>query len=1124
MLTPHFRSFCAFSAVLILTAFAGPVSVAEQLDMEKFEAMKPRSIGPAGMSGRVTAIDAVHGNPDIIYAGTASGGLWRSTSGGVEWEPIFDEETAHSIGAVAINQSNPDVIWVGTGEGNPRNSVSAGNGLFKTIDGGSTWTHLGLDETRSIHRILLHPDNSDMAYIGALGPIYGETETRGVFKTTDGGESFEKILYENEKTGVGDMVMDPSNPDHILVGMWEFRRWPWFFKSGGPGSALHVTYDGGKTWKRQTDEDGLPDGELGRIGLAFAQSDPNVAYALVEAEKNALFRSTNGGDSWTLVNDSAQVTQRPFYYQDIFVDSANENRLYHVHSVVSVSDDAGLRFTQLMQSYGPVGVHPDHHAFWIDPTNKDYIIEGNDGGLNISRDRGKTWRFAENLPVAQFYHINVDMELPYNVMGGMQDNGSWVGPAYVWKSGGIRNSYWQEVAFGDGFDVSPDPENSRFGYAMSQGGSLSRYDKATGNSKYLKPLHPDGEILRFNWNAGFAQDPFDASTVYYGSQFLHKSTDKGNSWSIISPDLTTNDPEKQKQLESGGLTYDVTQAENFTTIVSIGASRLTEGVLWVGTDDGNIQLTRDGGETWENVAENIRGVDDGSWVTQINPSTFNEAEAFAVIEDHRRNNWRPYVYRTRDWGQRWEPMLDRDEVWGYALSIVQDPIEEKLFFLGTEFGLYVSVDGGEEWAKWTNGYPTASTMDLVIHPREHDLVIGTFGRSAYVLDDIRPLRAIASEGAQILDEAVHVFEVPEAYLASNIQASGTRFRGNAIFAGANRPTGARLTYSINSNLYEPTEDDKRLTEDEDDEDKDEDEEIEVEIDIIETKRRRDLKRQRRVGLDRFGLIEWHHVDDVVIAAFQAEHARVALGHIKHLHLVEMRLRVPIMLVRHQHQLAAAFETFHLEGAGADGLNAEILLARFIGRLVNDIGGEQREGGEKRRERRLQRDLERLVIERFARHGRKDVTEIAFRVGRLVQGKLDVVHGHRLAIAEFGLPDVQGIDQLVVGNIPGLSERGTQAIARIVRLHQGIADLLNGPDRTIVRNGEAIHGERLLREGEYQRAAFLYFGRRGVLKRRRSPEQSGRQHRARGDGGAEAGQSTAPLRLYFIAFHRIISLC
>lgn len=793
-------------AYLFATVFPHSGS-AQQLDMEKFEAMKPRSIGPAGMSGRVTAIDAVHGNPDFIYAGTASGGLWRSTSGGIDWEPIFDKESAHSIGAIAINQSNPDVVWVGSGEGNPRNSVSAGNGLFKTIDGGTTWTHLGLDETRSIHRILLHPNDPDIAYVGALGPIYGETEMRGVFKTTDGGESFEKILYENERTGVGDMVMDPSNPDHILVGMWEFRRWPWFFKSGGSGSALHATYDGGRTWKRQGKKDGLPDGELGRIGLAFAESDPNVAYALVEAEKNALFRSENGGDSWEKVNDSAQVTQRPFYYQDIFVDPANENRLYHIHTVVTVSDDAGRSFKQLMQSYGPVGVHPDHHAFWIDPTDKNYIIEGNDGGLNISRDRGKTWRFAENLPVAQFYHINVDMEIPYNVMGGMQDNGSWVGPAYVWRSGGIRNSYWQEVAFGDGFDVSPDPDDSRYGYAMSQGGSLSRYDKKTGSSKYLKPLHPDGEILRFNWNSGFEQDPFDPATIYYGSQYLHKSTDKGNSWDVISPDLTTNDPEKQQQLESGGLTYDVTQAENFTTIVSIGASPVSRGIIWVGTDDGNIQLTRDGGVTWENVAGNIRGVAEGSWVTQIKASAYDEAEAVAIIEDHRRNNWEPYVFRTSDFGRHWEPLVTSDDVWGYALAYAQDPMNPDLQFIGTEFGLYVSVDGGAEWTKWTQGYPTASTMDLVIHPREHDLVIGTFGRSAYVLDDIRPLRAIASNGVEILDEALFVYEAPDAYRNANIQASGTRFRANAIFAGENRPTGARISYSINPDAYESDEND-----------------------------------------------------------------------------------------------------------------------------------------------------------------------------------------------------------------------------------------------------------------------------------------------------------------------------
>lgn len=791
---------CLFFGISVATVLSNAVS-AQQLDMEKFEGMKPRNIGPAGMSGRVTAIDAVHNNPDIIYAGTASGGLWVSYSGGVEWKPIFDEQDAHSIGAVAINQKNPDVIWVGTGEGNPRNSMSAGNGLYKSIDGGKHWTHLGLDESRSIHRILLHPDNPNIAYIGALGPAWGETETRGVYKTTDGGETFERVLFVNVKTGPGDMVMDPSNPDHLLVGMWEFRRWPWFFESGGEGSGLYSTYDGGKNWKRQDDEDGLPKGELGRIGLAFAESDPNVAYALVESKKNALYRSTDGGDSWKKVNDKPEVSNRPFYYQDIFVDPANENRVYHVQTVVNVSDDGGRNFSQLMQSYGPVGVHPDHHAFWVDPQNAHFLIEGNDGGLNISRDRGKTWRFAENLPLAQFYHIGVDNELPYNVMGGTQDNGSWIGPAYVWRSGGIRNSYWQEVAFGDGFDVQPDPDDSRYGYAMSQGGNISRFDKETGNSKFIKPLHPDGEILRYNWNAGFAQDPFDAATIYYGSQFVHKSTNRGNTWELISPDLTTNDPEKQKQLESGGLTYDVTQAENFTTIVSMSPSPLQRGVLWVGTDDGNVQLTRDGGATWQNVGSNIEGVAEGSWVTQIQSSTWHVGEAYVVIEDHRRNNWEPYVYRTTDWGAHWSKMVEGDEVWGYALSIVQDPQVEDLFFLGTEFGLYVSIDGADTWTEWTAGYPTASTIDLVIHPRESDLVIGTFGRAAWVLDDIRPLRALALRGPEILDNALTVFEAPDAYRSATMQASGTRFRGNAIYAGENRPRGAMITYSVNPEAH-----------------------------------------------------------------------------------------------------------------------------------------------------------------------------------------------------------------------------------------------------------------------------------------------------------------------------------
>ncbi len=787
------------AALLFLTS---PEIRAQQLDMTLFDAMQPRNIGPAGMSGRVTALDAVHVEPDVIYAGTASGGLWKSTSGGVDWTPIFDEEPAHSIGAVAIFQKTPDIVWVGAGEGNPRNSQSAGNGLYKSIDGGQSWIHLGLEDSRNIHRIILHPDNPDVALIGVQGPAWGETEERGVYRTTDGGKTLEKVLYVNERTGIGDMVVDPKNPNHILAAMWEFRRWPWFFKSGGEGSGLYETWDGGVTWEEIGPDRGMPEGELGRMGLAFAHNEPQVVYALVEAKKNALYRSDDGGANWRMVNDEDGVNGRPFYYADIYTDPENENRLYKIETYIYVSEDGGRSFRQWQPGYSSNGVHPDHHAFWVSPADPDFIIEGNDGGMAITRDKGRTWRFVENLPVAQFYHINVDNEFPYNVMGGMQDNGSWVGPGYVWKSGGIRNHLWQEVAFGDGFDVIPDPEDSQFGYAMSQGGSLSRYDKETGNSSFIKPLHPDPDVfLRYNWNAAFEQDPHDSNTIYYGSQFVHRSTNKGQSWKVISPDLTTNDPEKQQQEESGGLTYDVTQAENHTTITAIDASPLETGILWVGTDDGNVQLTRDGGGSWTEIGSRIRDIPDGNWVTQIRASAFNAAEAVVVFDDHRRNNWEPYVYRTQDWGRSWQRLVNSNDVYGFALSFIQDPVEPRLMFIGTEFGLYVTIDEGSTWTKWMAGYPTASTIDLAIQEREADLIIGTFGRSAWVLDDIRPLRELAAEGTGLLEQAVHVYEQPTAYQASNIQAAGTRFKADAIYAGENRPRGARITYSVNPDAY-----------------------------------------------------------------------------------------------------------------------------------------------------------------------------------------------------------------------------------------------------------------------------------------------------------------------------------
>ncbi len=777
---------------LLLCLGAFPAQ-AQQIDTTKLGGLKARAIGPAGMSGRVTSIDAVHSNPDVIYVGTASGGLWKSTNGGIDFEPIFDDQPVTSIGAVVIDQSNPDVIWVGSGEGNPRNSQTSGNGLYKSLDGGHTWTHLGLDDSRNIHRILIHPGDPNTVYVGAQGPAWGETEERGVFKTTDGGQTWDKILYLNERTGIGDLVMDPDNPDKLIATMWEFRRWPWFFKSGGEGSGLYVTFDGGENWEKRTDKDGLPKGELGRIGLAIAPSNPDVVYAVVESKKSAFYRSNDGGFTFKKTKGEGNFGNRPFYYFDIYVDPVNENRVYSIHSRVTYSEDGGETWKSLIGRE----VHPDHHAWWIHPDNPNLIYEGNDGGMAISRDRGETWRFVENLPLAQFYHIRVDMETPYRVCGGLQDNGSWCGPSQVWRSGGIRNAYWEEVAFGDGFDVMIHPDDPNTGYAMSQGGNVRRFDLVTGYQKNIKPIHPDGTPLRFNWNAGIAQDPFDANTIYYGSQFLHKSTDQGDSWTIISPDLTTNDPEKQKQLETGGLTYDNSGAENFTTIIAIDPSPLDRNVLWVGTDDGNVQVTRDGGQNWENVVGNIDGVPEGTWVPHFKASKHDAGEAFVVFDDHRRNNWEPYVYRTRDFGQSWERLADSDDVWGYALAIEQDPVASNLLFLGTEFGLYISIDDGATWTQFTNGFPTASTMDLVIHPRDHDLVIGTFGRAIYILDDIRPLRALAQQGVDLLDAPLVVFDAPDAYQAIYRQATGTRFAAAAMYAGENRPRGAMLTYVVN---------------------------------------------------------------------------------------------------------------------------------------------------------------------------------------------------------------------------------------------------------------------------------------------------------------------------------------
>ncbi|MGY5849067.1 WD40/YVTN/BNR-like repeat-containing protein [Salegentibacter sp. F14] len=778
--------------------------IGQKLDMSLVQNMEPRNIGPAGMSGRITAIDAVTANPDIIYAGSASGGLWKSTSGGVKWEPVFEDEETASIGAIAIQQSNPSIVWVGTGEGNPRNSLNGGAGIYKSLDGGKSWERMGLENTRHIHRVVIDPVNPNTVYAGAIGSPWGEHTERGVYKTTDGGQTWKKILYTNQNSGVAELVMDPENPNKLFAAIWEHKREPWFFKSGGAGSGLYVTYNGGESWEEITEKNGLPEGELGRIGLAIAPGKPQVVYAYVESKKNGLYRSEDGGETWDLVNDDmGEIGNRPFYYAEIYVAPNNENRVYSIFTFVNVSQDGGHSFEELMPSYGANnGIHPDHHAWYIHPENPNFMIDGNDGGLNITRDGGQTWQFVENIPVGQFYHVAVDNETPYNVYGGMQDNGSWKGPAYVWKSQGIRNSYWQEISFGDGFDVVPDPDNSRYGWSMSQQGNVARYDSQTGNNYVVKPTHPDPDVeLRYNWNAAIHIDPFDSNTLYFGSQFVHKSSDKGLTWEVISPDLTTNDPQKQKQMESGGLTIDATGAENHTTLLVIEPSPIEKDMLWTGSDDGKVYYTRNAGKNWVDVSGNLRGLPEGSWIAQIKASNKKKGEALLVANNYRRDDYTPYVYRTRNYGESWDRIVDKEDVLSFALSIVEDPKEENLLFLGTDDGLYVSVDAGDQWEKWTNGFPTVPVKDMVIHPRENDLIIGTFGRSFWILDDIRPLREIAKDKAIItkvkVDEPrLKVFPTPTAYLAANQQPSGSRFPADAIYSGENRGKSARISYFI----------------------------------------------------------------------------------------------------------------------------------------------------------------------------------------------------------------------------------------------------------------------------------------------------------------------------------------
>ncbi len=774
------------TTVVAVAGGAGPL--AAQWDLSHLDAIQARNIGPAGMSGRVADVEVVLSDPTVIYVGSATGGVFKSVDGGITWDPVFDDQPVLGVGSIAVFQPNPDVVWVGTGEGNPRNSAGVGNGIFKSMDGGATWRHMGLEGSERIHRILTHPTDPDVVYAGVMGPAWSDGEVRGVYRTRDGGESWERVLYVDEGTGIAELVMDPANPDKLMAAMWDFRRDPWFFRSGGPGSGLFVTHDGGDSWEQRTEADGLPPGDLGRMGLAISPSDPSVVYALVEATRSELLRSDDGGRTFRTINDQPGIVPRPFYYADLRIDPENENRIYSLHSAIQVSDDAGRTWRTVVSS---AIIHGDVHELWIDPADGRRMIIGNDGGIGFTFDRGENWRFVENLTLAQYYHISLDDRTPYNIYGGLQDNGSWFGPSDVWENKGILNAHFTRVGGGDGFSVVDDPAEQRYGYSMSQGGALQRFDRVTGHRTSIQPVHPDGVPLRFNWNAGLALDPHETGTLYLGSQFVHRTRDHGASWEVISPDLTTNDPAKQDPA-TGGLSLDATGAETHTSIIAIAPSPLEPGVIWVGTDDGNVQLTRDGGETWSKVSGNLRGVPPGTWVPDVQPSAHDPSTAYVVLEDHRRGNWETYLYRTEDYGESWA-RVDGSAVEGFAHALEEDPVEPNLLFLGTEFGLYFSTDRGESWQRWTH-VPAMPVRDLKIHPREADLVLGTHGRGLWVLDDIRPLRALSAGGPG--SDLVRVYQPNRAIVHDVAEAIGYRSTGMAMWQGETRPYGAIIYFGV----------------------------------------------------------------------------------------------------------------------------------------------------------------------------------------------------------------------------------------------------------------------------------------------------------------------------------------
>ncbi|HKR14491.1 MAG TPA: hypothetical protein VJT15_20665 [Pyrinomonadaceae bacterium] len=754
-----------------------------------------RSIGPAIMGGRIADVEGVPGDPNVVYVATASGGLWKTTNGGIRWTPIFEREGTISIGDIALAPNNPDVVWVGTGESNVRNSVSFGDGVYKSTDGGKTWQHMGLRESERISAIAINPHNPDVVYIGALGHAFGPNEERGVFMTTDGGRTWTKTLYIDNQHGVADLDIDPNNPNILYAGMWSFERKPWTHRSGSEKGGVYKSIDAGRTWKKL--ENGLPK-LMGRIAVRVAPSNTNVVYALVEAKDGTLYRSDDRGETFRNVSKQESIVSRGFYYTTVRVNPVNENHVYAVASNLFSSVDGGRSFRSITSRS-----HIDFHALWIDPKNPKRMWHGQDGGIGVSYDGGESWEAVYNMPLGQFYQVHADNRQPfYHVMGGLQDNGSWTGPSRTREPAGIMNDDWRMVSFGDGFYVVNHPDNPDLYLSESQGGDIVWTDFRTREQQSVNPWGRGsgggpaaGQKFRWNWNAPIVLSPHEKATVFFGGNVLFKSPDFGKTWEQISPDLTTNDPEKLK--DSGGpVAIENTTAEYHSTIITVGESPIQKGQIWVGTDDGNLQVTTDGGKNWSNLVKNVSGLIAHSPVSHVEPSRVNANTAYVSFERHMFDDFRPYIFKTTDGGKSWTNISGNLPAKAYVQIIREDPKNTNLLYAGTEIGLFASYDGGKNWLPLNlKNLPNVAVHDIVIHPRENDLILATHGRSIWIFDDATVIQQMTP---QIIDSSAHLFSVrPGLRYTSRFTRYGI---GDKVFAGPNPAGGATITYYLKEKL------------------------------------------------------------------------------------------------------------------------------------------------------------------------------------------------------------------------------------------------------------------------------------------------------------------------------------